>query len=118
MNKENIYILQIDLPDGSVKGDEYKPNGILYCNKRFNDSKSLAIKDSEDIMWFKWQVENNEKFFKLKEEETTRTYTEKEYLQFGEECFKAARESDYNPPYWYANYKCKSFSDYMNSIKK
>lgn len=39
-----------------------------------------------------------------------KVYSQKEYLQFGQECFGAARK---NNSEWY--YKFKNFSDYMNS---
>ena len=60
------YILQHDLPDGSVKGDEYVRRGDRYVNKRFQNSKSPVI---EDVFWFSWQVEKNTYWFKEKEEE-------------------------------------------------
>lgn len=38
-----------------------------------------------------------------------KVYSQKEYLQFGQECFNAARK---NNTEWY--FKYKNFSDYMN----
>ena len=153
MNKEKVYILQKDLPDGSKNGDEYslRKNGRdRYTNHRYRHSESPVI---EDAAWFTWQVEDNEKFFKLKEEvkpvvvgsefwinrirfvfgegfpeisiskerlaeiliaeqkgmlniiqpissEDVKEYSKKEYLKFGEDCWKAARLKErilYNP---------------------
>ena len=46
----------------------------------------------------------------FEDEVNKKVYSQKEYLQFGQECFEAARK---NNSEWY--YKFKNFSDYMNS---
>ena len=56
-------------------------------------------------------IRNNPEYFK--KQEVDRVYSEKEYLEFGEECFNAARK---NNSEWY--YKYKSFSDFMNDKNK
>lgn len=56
-------------------------------------------------------IRNNPEYFK--KQEVDRVYSEKEYLEFGEECFNAARK---NNSEWYVLYK--SFSDFMNDKNK
>ena len=56
--------------------------------------------------------ESKGKLFNDGDEDVSKQVTYKEYLQFGEDCFNAARK---NNSEWY--YKFKNFSDYMNSQK-
>lgn len=82
MDNEKIYVLQIDLPDGGKVGDEYKKVGNdQYRNIKFINDKCPVI---EDVAWFSWQVEENETFFKLKEEEKSTVVEIKENYHFGD----------------------------------
>jgi hypothetical protein len=63
--QQKVYILLKDLPDGSIKGDEYAKYGDRYRNERFMKGKSPVI---EDASWFTWQVENNPEWFKEKQQ--------------------------------------------------
>ena len=68
-DNKKIYVLQKDLPDGAIKGDEYEKLGDRYFNIRLGKSKSPVI---EHNAYFTWQVENNPEWFKPKEEEKVR----------------------------------------------
>lgn len=67
MNK-TTYILQVNLPDGAVKGDEYSKenNSDRYRNVRLSNDKSPVI---EHNSYFTWQVESNPTFFLPKQED-------------------------------------------------
>ena len=114
MDNKKVYILQKDLPDYSA-GEEFVFNGEHYEAKNKCEDGCVG-------RWSKKYVEDNPESW----EPETRTMNKnevvapemfpmvsyKEYLQFGEDCFNAARK---NNSEWY--YKFKNFSDYMNSQK-
>lgn len=81
----------------------------FYLNKGFVEAISkerlaeLLILNQENNLMTKDEVINGEH----------KDYSEKEYLEFGEECFNAARK---NNSEWHFLYK--SFSDFMNDKNK